>query len=57
MSDEKYQLVGLIGFILAGFVFIAAGLKSGDVLTIAGSIIWTISCIIWMVPLLKSNKD
>lgn len=57
MNENKYQMIGLIGFILAGLVFIVAGLKSGDVLTIAGSIIWTASCVIWMIPLLKSNKD
>jgi len=57
MNDDRYQMMGLIGFIIAGFVFIAAGIKFGDPLTIIGSVIWIISCLIWMIPLLKSRKD
>ena len=30
MSDERYEQVGLAGFILAGVIFIAVGLRDGD---------------------------
>jgi len=53
MRDEAYQIIGLIGFIIAGIVFIAVGVKSEDWLTILGSIIWMVSCVIWMVPLVR----
>lgn len=53
MNEKRYQLIGLLGFIIAGFIFIAAGINSGDTLTVVGSIVWTLSCVIWMVPLLK----
>ena len=56
MKDDHYQIVGLAGFILAGLVFIAIGVKAGDSLTIIGSIIWTLSCLIWMIPLIKSRN-
>ncbi len=56
MDEKWYQIIGLVGFILAGFVFIAVGIKYGDSLTIIGSIIWTISCMIWMVPLIRRQK-
>ena len=49
-------MLGLIGFVLAGFVFVAAGVRSGDVLTIVGSALWIVSCLIWMVPLVRSSK-
>ena len=44
MDENRYQLIGLIGFIIAGFIFIAAGIKFGDILTITGSAIWVLSC-------------
>jgi membrane protein DedA with SNARE-associated domain len=55
MDDDKYQLIGLIGFIIAGFIFIAVGVKSGDWLTISGSVVWILSCLVWMVPILRSK--
>ncbi|MEH6360295.1 MAG: hypothetical protein V7761_06135 [Amylibacter sp.] len=55
MDDDKYQLIGLIGFIIAGFIFIAVGVKFGDGLTIAGSVVWIISCLVWMIPILRSK--
>jgi len=53
MSDKAYQIIGLTGFIIAGFVFVAVGIKFGDNLTIIGSVIWILSCIIWMIPLIR----
>ena len=57
MKDAHYQIAGLVGFILAGIVFIAVGIKYGDPLTILGSVIWVISCLIWLVPLVKPQRD
>lgn len=53
MKDDKYQLIGLIGFIIAGFIFIAVGVRAGDWLTIFGSLFWIVSCMIWMIPLVR----
>lgn len=56
MDERLCQLLGLIGFIIAGFVFIAAGINFGDPLTISGSVIWVIACFIWMIPLVRPTK-
>ncbi len=56
MTEQRSQLLGLTGFILAGFVFIAVGIRSGDVLTVVGSVLWIVSCVIWLVPLLRSPR-
>ncbi|WP_216824939.1 hypothetical protein [Roseovarius sp. EL26] len=56
MTEQRCQLFGLIGFIIAGLVFIAAGINFGDPLTIIVSVIWVISCLIWMIPLLRGTK-
>ncbi len=55
MSDDQYQLAGLIGFIIAGLIFVAVGIRFGDMLTVAGSVVWIISCLIWMVPVLRKK--
>ncbi len=56
MDEKHYQIIGLLGFIVAGFIFIAAGIKSGDMLTILGSTVWILSCLVWMIPLLKPKQ-
>lgn len=53
MSEDHYQIIGLIGFIIAGGIFVAVGVRFEDPLTIAGSVVWIISCLIWLIPYLK----
>ncbi len=49
IEDRHYQIIGMLGFIIAVLVFIAAGITLGDTLAIVGSVIW----LIWMIPVLK----
>ena len=49
IEDRQYQIIGMLGFIIAVLVFIAAGINLGDTLAIVGSVIW----LIWMIPVLK----
>ena len=53
MSDDFFQKAGLIGFIIAGLIFVVVGIRFGDPYTVAGSVVWIISCLIWMIPLLR----
>jgi len=56
MTEERSQLVGLLGFILAGLVFVAVGVRSDDLLTVLGSVLWIVSCLIWMIPLVRPKE-
>lgn len=56
MHEDSYQLIGLIGFIIAGFMFIAVGVRFEDNLTIWASVVWIVSCVIWMIPLVRRRK-
>lgn len=56
MSDEEYELLGLIGFVVSGIFFLIAGIRSGDILTIGGSVAWMIACFGWAVPLQRARK-
>lgn len=52
-KDWKLELSALIGFCLSGGLFIASGIRNGDVLTIAGSLVWILSCIVWLMTYRK----
>ena len=53
MHDKWYQIFGMAGFIIAGLLFIMTGIKHADMLTVTGSVVWTISCIVMLIPLLS----
>jgi hypothetical protein len=56
--DERFcQLVGLIGFIIAGLFFVAVGIRLGDALTIIGSGVWIAACVVWLIPVLRPTAD
>jgi len=48
-KDWKLELFALIGFCASGVFFIASGIQSGDILTIVGSSVWILSCVVWML--------
>ena len=53
MDDNKYQLIGLSGFVASGGFFTAVAIQSGDTLSVIGSTLWIASCVVWAIPLLK----
>ena len=55
-QEIKYQLLGWILFIICAVLFIASSLKNHDILTFMGSVIFLIACIVFLIPLIKSNK-
>ncbi|MFP4168318.1 MAG: hypothetical protein ACLFSY_05645 [Desulfonatronovibrionaceae bacterium] len=57
MKERYYQIAGLIGFILSGLFFIAAGLKNKDLPTILGSLAWIAACVVWLIPLLRPQRQ
>jgi hypothetical protein len=46
------QIAGLAGFIISGLFFTASALKNGDMLSLAGCIVWIAACAIWLVAML-----
>jgi hypothetical protein len=52
-SDWKLELLALIGFCVSGMMFVVAGLRSGEIFTILASLVWTVSCVVWMIPYRK----
>ena len=57
MSRAVCEIVALAGFILAGLIYTAVGLRDGDALVIAGSLVWTLACLIWLFPHLRGDAS
>lgn len=53
----KTEILGLGGFTLSGLLFITASLKNGDLLSLAGSLVWVISCAGWIAAILKVSRE
>ena len=57
MKIFYFELFGLIGFFISGLIFIVSGLRSGDYLAVSGSIIWTVACLLWLIPVLSRRNS
>lgn len=56
MSNERCEQLGLIGFIVAGILFVAIGVRDGDWLVIAASIVWNAACLVWLIPHFRRDR-
>ena len=54
-ADIRWQLAGWLLFMVCAILFIAAGLKHHDPLTIAGSVVFLVACFFFVIPLLTSD--
>ena len=54
---RKFQLVGWGLFLVSAFFFIAAGLRSGDMLALGGALFFLIACIVFLVPYFWRGVD
>ena len=57
MKIFYFELFGLIGFFISGLIFIVAGLRSEDYLAVSGSIIWTVACLLWLIPVISRGNS
>lgn len=57
MNDKTCRIPGLIGFIIAGMLFVAIGIRNQDWLVIAASMVWNVACLIWLVPHIRGARE
>jgi hypothetical protein len=55
-EDLKYQIVGWILFVFCALFFIVSSLKNHDTLTLIGSFIFLIACIVFLIPIIRAYK-
>ena len=56
-QEIKLQLVGWILFVLCAFFYIASSFKNRDTLTFIGSVFFLISCIVFIIPLVRKMRN
>lgn len=56
-NDLKTQLWGWVLFILCAVLFTLSGVRARDILTIAGSIIFLIACLVFLIPVVKALRQ
>ncbi len=60
MTDKakfRFELTGWILFTLSAAFFSISSLKSGDLAAVAGSALFFVACLVFMRPLLSSQKS
>jgi membrane-bound ClpP family serine protease len=61
MSDDsknnkvKYEIAGWILFILCSGLFIISSVINGDVVALAGSVLFLVGCLVFFIPTLKER--
>ena len=56
MTEKTYHLIGWTLFIVCAVLYTISGLRSGDTLTIVGSIVFLVACFAFIVPLIQSDN-
>ena len=56
-QENKQHLVGWLLFVLCAIFFIASSLKNRDTIALIGSVIFLISCIVFIIPLVRKMKN
>ncbi|PLX71285.1 MAG: hypothetical protein C0602_01375 [Denitrovibrio sp.] len=57
IKNMKFQLYGWMLFIFCALLFILSGAVNRDILTFAGSVVFFVACIFFIVPLLSELSD
>ena len=52
----SFQLWGWILFIVSALFFIGSSIRAGDVISLMGGLFFLVSCIVFMIPLLRTAK-
>jgi len=55
-QESKLQFMGWIVFVLCALFYIASSLKNRDTLTLIGSVLFLIACIVFIIPLIRKIK-
>jgi hypothetical protein len=53
--NERFQLYGWLLFVVCSFFFIADSAVAGNPMGIAGSVIFLLACIVFLIPLVQKK--
>ena len=55
-DNLRYQLLGSGIFVLCALLFTFSGVRARDMLTIAGSLIFLLACVVFIIPVVKAFR-
>lgn len=53
--EGKAEFLGLVGFTVSGLLFVVSAVRTGDPFALVGSILWTLSCLVWIGAILVAR--
>lgn len=56
-TERKAHLLGWIMFVCSAVFFVISSWKSGDVITLIGSLFFFFACFAFLIPMLKANPE
>lgn len=56
-KERKFHLSGWILFVVCAGLFITSAIKADDIFGLAGSIIFLIGCVAFIIPLVSKGKQ
>ena len=54
-SVRTLELLGWVLFVVSSLFFISSSLKSGDVLSLVGGLLFFVACIVFLIPLFRKD--
>ena len=55
-TERSYHIVGWVLFIVCALLFIGASIDAGDAVMGAGSVIFLVACIVFLIPLVRGGN-
>ncbi len=49
-SEQRINLAGWVLFVVSALFFIAASVRAGDMLGLAGSLFFLVACFVFLIP-------
>lgn len=56
MSERQSHLIGWGVFLLSALLYLGSSWRSGDTLGVAGSVLFFLGCLFFLVPLLRQGR-
>ena len=56
MSTWRYEMAGWGLFVISALAFLAAAIRAGDGLAVAGSLFFLFACFAFLIPLLRQPR-
>ena len=57
MRNETINIIGWILFVFSALAFIAASLRAGDMVGLAGGVLFLVACLIFLIPFFRRDTE